>query len=113
MADRVDLAFAQRLAENATPGPWQFNPGNGVHTKLGFCVALTHNDENKRTDAEFIAACRSLVPALVAELVGLREATNRIRQRCESQLTRADGPHLDDAYQLALDLLAILDGDPK
>lgn len=69
---------AQELTDRATPGPWVFNPRNGVHTKLGFCVATTHNDENTAADADFIAWCRSGVPALLDRLAAAAALHYRI-----------------------------------
>lgn len=166
MADRVDLALAQRLANEATPGPWRWAyPGSDQPVLMGIqgdenysyeteVLEATHdhgcacrrdctmNVTVEDKDAEFIAASRSLVPALVAELVGLREATNRIRQEhrpvkhtdvslsivdetvcfvCHGHLDEpADWPEDDDSWPYPLVQLswpcptvAILDGDPK
>lgn len=38
-----------------TKGEVEQNGNNGIHLKNGSCVALTHNGENKKADAELIA----------------------------------------------------------
>lgn len=70
---------AKEALEGVTKGPWKQNGNNGVHTPTGRCIATTHSSGwngpgfNKR-DSEFIAASRTLVPELVAEVERLRGA---------------------------------------
>lgn len=66
------------LADAATEGPWVRNGRNVIHTPIGSCIALTHrhDPEQRQADAEFIAASRQAVPAL---LDMLDQAERRIR----------------------------------
>ena len=43
-------------AEAATPGPWVQNGNNGIHTRVGACVATTaqHNDGRRKADAVYL-----------------------------------------------------------
>lgn len=72
MAD-LDLDEIERLADAATPGPWGVEPDRNslddlVMAKIGLVAATA------REDAAFIAAARTAVPALSAEVRRLREA---------------------------------------
>lgn len=94
-----DLDSLRVLAVMATPGPWW------VHTRLGAVMAIAATpvpvlDDNgahcpldiSRGDAEFIAAAREAVPALLDEVDDLRydlqEAKARVRE-LEEQLAAA------------------------
>lgn len=110
-ADRVDLALAQRLAERAqSTAPWHLSPwpdGLVLNCRMGALVDSERGTFIFDSDAELIVFMRNNWSALVAELVGLREATDRIRRFAETEI--ANGyPML-----FAEEVLAILDGDPK
>lgn len=64
------IAQALALSEAATAAPWVQNGMNGVHTPVGSCIATTHRhvDEQRKANAEFIAAARTLLPALAKAL---------------------------------------------
>jgi hypothetical protein len=93
----IDLDAAQALADAATPGPWTWvhdegsswdcltGPAeyenlvlwaNGVHTE-GWINA-------DPADAAFIAQARTLVPALIAELIEARATIVRLREAIET-----------------------------
>lgn len=87
MSTEVDLDEAQRLADAATNGPWTIEASGGrdftgegwYQVEINFAdptepgAGLMLGDhENADADAEFIAAARSLVPALVLECRRLR-----------------------------------------
>ena len=74
----LDLGPIEARLEAATPGPWEAD-GNGVHTRRGACVALTHFADHQRVDAEFIAHAPTDVRALVAEVRRLRGQVQRAR----------------------------------
>lgn len=75
VADRAEAAL-----QGISDGPWEQNGNNGVHTTHGECVATTvghhllpNGKPVRKANAEFIAAARSLLPELVAELKTARE----------------------------------------
>ncbi|WP_185292747.1 hypothetical protein [Mycolicibacterium litorale] len=64
---------AKAVLEGVTEGPWELIGGGEYVTGVSICVAP---DDGGVTgpDAEFIAAARTLVPELVAEVERLRAA---------------------------------------
>ncbi len=71
--DSTELGRIEKLAEAATKGPWEakepaFAPGIGRARVFGPGYAPKHDGKEciKLADAEFIAAAREAVPALVA-----------------------------------------------
>lgn len=82
------LDLIEARAQAATEGPWKHNGVNGVHTRVGSCVALSyrHDDDNRRADATFIAHAREDVPWLV-DLARRQDAALRA---VLAELDRAD-----------------------
>jgi hypothetical protein len=95
--DGVDLAAIAALAEAATPGPWTVKVEAGppisapsgvqdawcqVSVEMGDAYAglLMGEYEGEQADAEFIAAARTAVPALVAALAEARAETAQREQ---------------------------------
>lgn len=89
MSGPVDLEAAQQLADKATEGPWgyeAFPHRVDIDGPQGGWLFRCSEDEDcvgempksafrqARADAKFIAAARSLVPALIAELAAERAA---------------------------------------
>jgi len=68
----VDLDAIEARADAATEGPW-FNNRNGVVIVESHPLAPTVSENSSWGDAEFIAAARADIPALVAELRAARE----------------------------------------
>ena len=68
----LDLDAIEARAEAATEGPW-FNNRNGVVIVESHPLAPTVSENSSWGDAEFIAAARADIPALVAELRAARE----------------------------------------
>lgn len=68
------LAIVDAVTEGVTEGPWEQNGTNGVHTTFGSCIATTHQvaGRQRKDDARFIAASRTLVPVLRDEIERLR-----------------------------------------
>lgn len=71
----IDIDQAERLANAATPGPWTVAPnGGGIYGPCPIVVAVTVGDDPEpvvfatNDDLDFIAAARTLVPALIAEV---------------------------------------------
>lgn len=64
------MARARAALEGAHAGPWEIIGGEYV-TGVGICVAPDDGGVTSG-DAEFIAAARTLVPELVAEVERLR-----------------------------------------
>ena len=81
MSDTTRLDEIRQREAAATEGPWQQNGSNGVHTPRGICVAITQMDsrEQRKADAEFLAAARVDVPWLVAEVERLRGENERLQ----------------------------------
>lgn len=100
-----DLAEWERLANEATPGPWRTEgPGNGWGDHItieaagdadGVGVIHAWETEEWRRDATFIAAAREAVPALIALVRSERSARaeaerERDEARAEADLYRRD-----------------------
>ena len=68
----LDLDAIEARADAATEGPW-FNNRNGVVIVESHPLAPTVSENSSWGDAEFIAAARADIPALVAELRAARE----------------------------------------
>lgn len=62
----------QELTDKATPGQWRYILGNGIGLR-GSSFELVQDEGLSEANGEFIAAARSLVPALVRELREARE----------------------------------------
>ena len=62
---------AKEALEGVTPGPWKLIGGGEYVTGVGVLVAPDDGGVTS-ADAEFIAAARSLLPELVAEVERLR-----------------------------------------
>ncbi len=96
--DILDVAAA--ALEGVTEGPWLavlsgndrdeestvYPEGELVPGALGFTWGYDVAVDLRRHDACFIAAARTLVPALVAELEAARAEVERLRARCEPQV---------------------------
>lgn len=82
--ETLDLDALSALCDSATPGPWEveeytaydgygvFSDDGGIGTAY-VCRDLNQGPSDGSVDATFIAACRSAVPALIAEVLSLRE----------------------------------------
>jgi hypothetical protein len=79
MPEPLNLDAVQALVDAATPGPWSAitsGVANGDHWYIcdeGESIAMISandgvNEDQREPDAEFIAATRTLVPALIAEV---------------------------------------------
>ena len=71
----ADLAEVQRLCAAATPGPWHTltdGDGNTVIVQTGHMTDRSWQIPRHDEDLEFIAAARTLVPALADEIDALR-----------------------------------------
>lgn len=112
----LDLDHLESLAANATPGPWGVSNGDdhscmnvyGVTTngaEVDFSVNTTgrdivcltlvqdpliacHNAGLWEEDAEFIAASREAIPALIAEVRRLLAENVDLRRDMEREMTR-------------------------
>lgn len=88
----LDLDAIEARANAATPGPWNaWDRGVGFHIALGderddwgrpedLLPEGLRTDIGRRADAEFIAAARTDVPALVAEVRRLRAELDELRR---------------------------------
>ena len=77
------LAEIEGRAEAATPGPWVHNGVNGIHARIGACVAISHVHEDQRRweDAVFIAAARTDVPRMAEALRWALSALDELADR--------------------------------
>ena len=85
----IDTEALRLLADAATPGPWHYIPGDHDLASAGIDItaegdSLTWDDHSGEVfthpDAEFIAAAREAVPALLDRIARL-EAQSDIRGR--------------------------------
>lgn len=85
MTERELQAIRERW-EAATPGPWVKNVNrNGIVTS-NYCITGLRD-----VDAYFIAAARTDVPALLAEVERLREEINELKSDHKHAIRRARG----------------------
>ena len=80
----IDLDAAQALADAATPGPWRWgddNDGNGnTLIRAGRrWDALANLEYTSDEDGDFICQARTLVPALIAELLEARAVIAEVK----------------------------------
>jgi hypothetical protein len=78
MTDELDLDAIEALANAATPGPWEVDyderVGGADQILRGNLTICFMSSPRREYNAEFIAAARAAVPALVAEVRRLRAA---------------------------------------
>ena len=98
LTDRLDEIEAR--ADAATPGAWEWHPymGSGAtlakpnHPFHELNILKTTDDwPPVAADAEFIAAARTDVPALLAEVRRLQAAVERVRELHRPEIARAEG----------------------
>ena len=94
------LAEIEARANAATQGPWEWHPymGSGAtlakpnHPFHELNILKTTDDwPPVAADAEFIAAARNDVPALLAEVRRLQDAVERVRELHRPEIARAEG----------------------
>jgi hypothetical protein len=85
MIDPKQLGEWQALSDNATPGPWTLRPDHddadhdhvessqGSIAQVEILDGIEVSEGEDVPDAAFIAAARTAVPALIAEVLRLRE----------------------------------------
>jgi len=77
---------ARAVLEGVTPTPWVLSQPDGNWISPHVCNTYGHN----RADAEFIAAARSLVPELVAEVERVRQLKPRLEAFGRDFVTHGD-----------------------
>lgn len=102
--DAEQIAEWRRLADAAIEGPWEFRPRRGFQMLSDNPATIGFVDEDRyfvmlregawvtEADMSFIAAARTAVPALVAEVERLRREMDNIgcsRFTCADDLSRA------------------------
>lgn len=82
-----DLKAIEARTEAATPGPWEQDLGSvkSPHAVRGVLPAYVCGIASDQ-DATFIAAARTDVPDLVAEVRRLRELGRELAEACEEAL---------------------------
>ena len=77
------LAEIEARAEAATEGPWEaWDRGIGFEVHVNAeCLNSEFRETFRQADAEFIAAARTDVPDLLAEVRRLQAAVERVRER--------------------------------
>ena len=110
----IDTEALRRLAGAAAPGPWHYIPGDHDLASAGIDItaegdSLTWDDHSGEVfthpDAEFIAAAREAVPALLDRIARL-EAQSDIRGRAVviyRERARKAEAERDQAYEWADD----------
>lgn len=92
----LDLDAVEALCDAATAGPWRTEDAIGapfnIESENGLGVAIAHQQvsishdlkqQHRRANAAFIAAARTLVPALVTRLRALDAENARLRRRAD------------------------------
>jgi hypothetical protein len=86
----IDLEELERLAAQATPGPWKaenwsrvwHEPKQGVRRTVADCVRVTvKSPKRHRANARLIAAMHEALPELIAENRELRERVRELEIR--------------------------------
>jgi hypothetical protein len=122
-----ELAESERLEQAATPGPWQagrsdtvsydstgdgpyknvYINGNRRHPVFGDIlpdIVARGETEHCVANAEFIAASRTAVPALIAEIRRLRDVNERLLSyTCHAQFCKLDASDETTACTCGLD----------
>ena len=84
----VDLDAVRRLADAATPGPWTWNDCQEMLGHGDAPDAIIETDSGcygpEDYDRAFIAASRTLVPAMADEIAELRDASDAIEAALKS-----------------------------
>lgn len=82
MTEKLDLDALEALANAATEGPWEADKMGELVDARGVHIVRQEAYANTVTacDAEFIAAARTAVPALIAELREAHATLERVRQ---------------------------------
>lgn len=82
MIPKSKLEEWKKLADSATPGPWEVYNGGwhlGIEAADGSIASVEHCDAfDGKPSAAFIAASREAVPALIEEVERLRETLDDI-----------------------------------
>lgn len=97
--DEARLAELERLAGAATPGPWWYVlKFHSVYASEGD-ACVTPYDGISSPNGHFIAAARTAVPALVAEIRRLRAALDRCDMVMDTAAILGLPQELPDVYR--------------
>lgn len=96
----LDLEPIKALEAAATPAPWRYDGGQGFDRPEPMA------SHRNKADAEFIAAARTDIPALVAEVERLREALDLINRVRSNVIATQNAGWSNTIYPL----VAILNG---
>jgi hypothetical protein len=112
----LDLAALRSLVERATPGPWE-DLGDGTWFKDreicgpayrdaqgNRCVPVVCSTPPRPNDADFIAASRTAVPALLDMVEALKAEVERLRE--ERDVLASEHAECPDRQKAALALLS-------
>lgn len=95
--DKIDLEELERLAAQATPGPWAANNWGRVwytsnhNSKRLVCDTMRNtvrNPKSWRANARLIAAMRNAVPELIARVRELEAENADLRNQLRDALER-------------------------
>ena len=103
-----ELAAAKALCDAATPGPWE--DVAGMLRSPDASVVLRFDGYESEEDAAFIAASRTLVPQLIAEVERLRVLNDRQAVHITHLMTQLRGPDLHDDVEHNRREIVRLDG---
>ncbi|AGS82368.1 hypothetical protein SEA_EJIMIX_72 [Mycobacterium phage Ejimix] len=98
MSDVVERA--KGALEGVTEGPWTFQHWGGQNQNGDYAESILFDGAGESMtyglpdhDGEFIAASRTLIPELVAEVERTRERERKLRDLCTA------APHLRDPWE--------------
>jgi hypothetical protein len=87
-ANKLDLNAIRKRAEGASRGPWAVGGHNDMVYAEGEYLPIAY-DLFDEADAEFIAASRQDVPALIAEVERLRKSRDWYDENLYSAMNRS------------------------
>jgi hypothetical protein len=106
MPEPIDLDATQALADVASFGPWVVRKTVDGEILIDHGDGYTVGGTNTSEDAEFIAAARTLLPALVAELRAERVRSQQYREYADRLRATLSAFDLSlDEYVTALTVL--------
>jgi hypothetical protein len=79
----INLEELERLAAQATPGPWTLEKNHTAYDAWGESVFSTEQTHNLDNNLAYIVAACNAVPDLIAENRALRERVRELEQELE------------------------------
>lgn len=95
------LAKLERLCKKATPGPWVWNEAQNMHGPDRWATVIETDSgmyPPRQNDRDFIAASRTAMPELIAEVRRLRAEVARQDRSMEQCTECASRERLEKAH---------------